>query len=168
VTRKAPRQGVDLNGGVYGTPDDFLAVVKSEFQIVFDLASTDDNCIVPDHFTEQDNALVQPWNCVAWNWLNPPFDKIGPWARKCFEEMNKGAATLFLVPASVGSNWYRDWVYGKAEVRFLNGRLKFKGHTQVYPKDLLLAIYELDREPNQFPWDWRSALQSPESERHCI
>jgi site-specific DNA-methyltransferase (adenine-specific) len=158
MSRKAPRQGVDLNGGVYHTPDDFLSVVKAEFNIVFDLASTDENCVVPDHFTVEDNALIQPWNAVGWNWLNPPYDNIAPWAKKCYEEMQRGAATLFLVPASVGSNWFRDWVYGKAEVRFLNGRLTFKGHPTCYPKDLMLAIYEQGRPVKHCPWNWRSTL----------
>jgi len=165
MTRKAPRQGVDLNKGVYGTPDDFLSVVKAEFNIVFDLASTDENCIVPDHFTEKDNALVQPWNAVGWNWLNPPYHNIGAWARKCYEEMAYNeVATLFLVPASVGSNWYRDWVYGRAEARFLNGRLIFKGQKDPYPKDLMLVVFDPgifdgEREARQWVWNWRSSLQ---------
>jgi phage N-6-adenine-methyltransferase len=157
--KKAPRQGVDLNEGVYGTPRPFLDAVEKEFPIGFDLASSDENCVVPMHFTVEDDALAWRWIHVAhgkWNWLNPPFDDIGKWAKKAYEESLLGARVLFLVPASVGSNWFRDWVYGKSEVRYLNGRLTFVGHKGPYPKDLMLCIYELGREPKQTIWNWRT------------
>jgi len=164
MSRKAPRQGIDLNGGVYRTPKDFIKVVNDEFPIAFDLASSDDNCIVPAHFTVKDDALSQSWPTDGWNWLNPPFNNIGRWARKCREQLEyEGVRTLFLVPASVGSNWYRDYVHSVAEVRFLNGRLTFEGHTTCYPKDLMLAIFEEDREPRKWPWNWRAVLNALES-----
>lgn len=157
MSRKVPRQGVDLNGGVYRTPVSFLDIVEEEFgHLAFDLASSDENCVVMDHFTERDNALVQPWHKIrGWSWLNPPYGNIGAWAKKCHEESRLGAKVLFLVPASVGSNWYRDWVYNKCEVRFLNGRITFEGHDTPYPKDLMLGVYELGRKADQIIWSWQ-------------
>src|SRR5262245_58367882 len=97
-------EGADINGGVDGTADDFSSVVKREFNLVSDLVATDANSIVPADITIQDDALAQSWLLDGCNWLNPPYDHLARWAKKCYEEAMKGAKTLFLVPASVGSN----------------------------------------------------------------
>lgn len=150
-----PRQGIDLNNGVYGTPDDFLYIINKEFNIEWDLAADKENAVVDNFYSLEENSLAKEWHKLnGWLWLNPPYKNIGEWAEKCAREAEKGAKILFLVPASVGSNWYRDWVYNKAHVRFLNGRLTFKGHKAPYPKDLLLAIYGLPAD--QMVWNWRN------------
>lgn len=157
MPRKAPRQGVDLNGGTYGTPVAFIKAVEREFgPLVFDLASDGTNNVAAMCYTPAEDSLSQAWSwIVGWAWLNPPYDDIGKWAKKAYSESLLGAKILMLVPASVGSNWYRDYVYGKAEVRFLNGRLTFVGHKAGYPKDLMLIVYDHGREAKQTIWNWR-------------
>lgn len=158
MPRKAPRQGVDLNGGTYGTPRSFIQAVEREFgALVFDLASDGKNNIAPMYYTPAEDSLSQAWSWITggFAWLNPPYDDIGKWAKKAYTESLLGTKILMLVPASVGSNWYRDFVYGKAEVRFLNGRLTFVGHKTGYPKDLMLIVYDSERTPSQTIWNWR-------------
>ena len=66
-----------------------------------------------------------------------------------------------LLPASVGANWFRDWVMCEAdEVLFLNGRLAFMPErpTWLYPKDCMLVLYRdcPRRSLTGFDvWDWR-------------
>lgn len=89
----------------------------------------------------------KPENRLAW--LNPPFTNTTPWARKCAEEVQLGARILLLVPASVGANWYWQWVVPYADV-YSVGRVVFddcydkdgKLITTPYPKDLILCHYE--------------------------
>lgn len=86
-------------------------------------------------------------------WLNPPFTNITPWAKKCSEEVQLGARILLLVPASVGANWYWDWVVPFADV-YSVGRMVFdncydkygKLITTPYPKDLILCHYDWSAE----------------------
>ncbi len=129
----------------YATPADFLAAVVARFgPLYFDLAASDDNAKAKHYFTIRDNSLVQEWHKLpGLLWLNPPFDHIMPWACKCAEEAALGARILFLVPASVGSNWFNEFVHRKALVLALNGRLCFDpAHpTWGYPKDCILAGY---------------------------
>ena len=47
-----------------------------------------------------------------------------------------------LVPASVGSCWFADHVFGKALVLPLRPRLVFVGETHPYPKDLMALAWE--------------------------
>lgn len=118
-------------------------------------------------------------------WLNPPFcsaepackpdctkDKcrkrgshnlvaqpgIAKWMEKCkLESQMFGAKIITLTLASVGAAWYKDYVEGNANVWVLRGRLKFDGHKDLYPKDLMLC--EWARGMNSFGhFDWRKSL----------
>lgn len=165
----------------YATPADFMAAVVARFRaIAFDLAADEANTKAAFYYCAPDTVFVPfPWRafpkCVGvdalahdWNetaaefggplFLNPPFADIAPWARKC--AASREAEILFLVPASVGSNWFRDHVFGRADVYFLNGRLCFDGKG-LYPKDCILAHFRRDASRSIFIWSWRTdALQS--------
>ena len=147
------------------TPKDLLdAVVRRWGPLAIDLAATEanrkaDRWLGPGSPIAED-ALVKGWAAQidGTAWLNPPFGDLGPWAKKCSEWLGccvVGSAVLLLVPASVGSNWWRDHVDGKADVHFLNGRVKFVGHTGPYPKDLALCVY--GDPPGYHVWNWRAA-----------
>lgn len=106
-----------------------------------DLAASKRNAQCTKFFTKRENALVQPWPRQLC-WLNPPYSNIAPWAEKCADEACAGTRVLFLVPASVGSNWYCDHVFPFARTLLLNGRLTFVGEKDPYPKDCILAVFD--------------------------
>lgn len=130
----------------YATPREFLSAVEARFgRIVFDLAAEPETSAAGlAFFSKEDDALTQDWGGSTpepgWLWLNPPFGDIASFAAKCAEESAKGAKILMLVPASIGSNWFRDHVLGKAMVLGLNPRMSFDG-IAMYPKDLMLCVY---------------------------
>lgn len=135
----------------FETPDDFMAAVVKRFGAPeFDLAASMSNHKVPAYFAESANSLTQPWSNLGLCWLNPPFSEIAPWAAKC---ASSGAKILFLTPASVGSNWFSNYVHGKALVLALNGRLTFKGCPTPYPKDCILSCYGFT--PGFEVWKWK-------------
>lgn len=131
------------------TPKEFIQAVQYRWgQFSIDLAADAANAQAPLWIDEQRDSLKQDWskeippNTVAW--LNPPYSDIRPWVAKCFDLIQTGhpVSILVLVPASVGSNWYRDYAHqGPCQVRFLNNRIKFVGHTHHYPKDMMLLEY---------------------------
>lgn len=127
----------------YETPDSFMLAVADRFGIPnWDLAASDSNSKAIYWFTQEKDSLSKDWSGLNGTlWLNPPFSKIEPWAKKCSESMTPNNRILLLVPASVGSEWYRKWVEPYAYVLALNPRLTFKGCTTPYPKDLILAVY---------------------------
>lgn len=153
----------------YATPPEFMAAVKnllgiSKFDI--DLAADDSNHKADVWLHEAMNSLSADWPLImanrdmhGWAWLNPPFSNIEPWAQKCWES---GIKIAFLVPAAVDSNWYRDWVDGKAYVFNLNGRISFDG-VGPYPKDCILAIYGT-RFKGEAVWNWREELATERTE----
>src|SRR5882672_11336110 len=93
-----------------------------------DLAADADNTVADCYYDRETNALA-PGNSWkqgdGWNWLNPEFGMIEPFVAKALQQVTEGAKTVMLVPAAVGSNWWRDYVHQKANVVFLNGRLCF-------------------------------------------
>jgi phage N-6-adenine-methyltransferase len=140
------------------TPREFLAAARAKLGIdafTVDLAATRENTVAQKFYSPRVNSLVQPWNfSPGFGWCNPPFSDLAPWARKGYEESLKGARTTMLVPASVGSNWWRDWTHDKAHVLFLNGRITFVGHEDPYPKDLALLIYARGWRAGYAEWSW--------------
>ncbi len=143
----------------YETPEDFLSAVHARYgKPVWDLAASNHNAKAPFFWTEEQNSLAQDWGeAGGLKWINPPFSHIEPWAQKCHEtSMAHNTEILLLVPASVGSNWFRDWVHGKAYVNFLNGRLTFAGCDTCYPKDCLLIEYGFNRRPGYGVWNWKT------------
>lgn len=136
----------------YRTPRVFLDAVENRFGgIGFDLAATKGHEVSaplgefgPMGYSPEEDSLTKPWNvsilagqCV---WLNPPFAHIDPWAEKLARECaHLRRWTLMLVPASVGSNWYREHLWNRTVVLGLSPRLTFVGEDAPYPKDLMLV-----------------------------
>ncbi len=176
MARTMPKQKPGKSETIVLTPPEFLTAVKSflgikEFDV--DLAALKENSVALVYIGPKKNSLTQPWaslflglnrgkrNSQGWCWLNPPYDKIRPWVKKCLEEAEKGARIALLVPASVGSNWWRDYVHDKARVYFVSGRLRFlmadgTPHPTTYPKDLCLVLY--GDEPGYDYLDWKEYL----------
>jgi phage N-6-adenine-methyltransferase len=141
------------------TPKAFLDAVKLRLGIdafTVDLAASKSNTVAKQFYSERSNALVQPWNLSdgGFNWLNPPYTDIRPWVQKAYEESRLGARTALLLPAGVGSNWWRDWCHPKARILLLNGRITFVGHKQPYPKDCALLLYEPNVISAYETWTW--------------
>lgn len=154
-----PAQRPGLSRQDYGTPREFIVAVKRRLKIssfVVDLAADALNAKAFRFYSKEQDALTKDWRQFAgagWCWLNPPFGHIDPWAEKCAASSPTNIA--FLVPASVGADWYRDHVDRKARVLALNGRLSFDGKDP-YPKDCVLALYGAGIVPGFEVWNWRA------------
>lgn len=153
--RRMPPQKPGRSKQDYSTPDDFMAAVVDRFGTPhYDLAAEIGNAWAACYFTPEKDSLaaesVWPTNDYLC-WLNPPYDNIAPWAKKCLESKSK---ILFLTPASVGANWFQRWVMHKAYVLFLTPRLSFDGKNP-YPKDCILSVFNSGCGPGFDGWKWK-------------
>lgn len=140
------------------TPEEFIIPVERKFgKIGFDLAASADNAKANSYFSILEDSLKQHWYALQQLcFLNPPYSNIAPWARKCAAEAGMGCRTLLLVPASVGANWFCDYVHNKAFVLFLNGRITFVGQSDPYPRDLMLCCYGFNGFTGYDIWTWKT------------
>lgn len=165
MAKVVPQQKPGRSQQDYSTPECFLLPVQRYLGLsqgfAYDFAADLDNSVAEYFCDQATNALALPhWEdhiVGGWGWLNPPFADIAPWAKRCAETGQSGGHLAFLVPASVGSNWFRDYVHGQALVLFLNGRIPFipEQPSWGYPKDLVLALYGPAFDPGYAVWDWR-------------
>jgi phage N-6-adenine-methyltransferase len=141
----------------YETPAEFIAAVEARWgKLDIDLAAREDNKKAPACITPEDDSLAMDWCALACFhlWLNPPFARIGPWAKKCAElDIRLSRGTLnFLTPASVCANWFTDYVLEEARVYLLQPRPSFDGKAP-FPKDVILSRY--GDEPGFEVWRWK-------------
>jgi phage N-6-adenine-methyltransferase len=140
-----------------GTPREFLNAVEKRFgRIAVDLAAHDGNAVCDDFISVEDDAFEKIWHArPGLQWLNPPFANIGDWAMRAAAESGRGAHILMLIPAAIGTNYFCKWIWPFARIYALSPRLKFVGHTQPYPKDLILCEYSRDVIPALECWRWK-------------
>lgn len=92
-----------------------------------DAAASDENHKCVRYFAQNDDGLRQNWEGET-VFCNPPYGnkETGLWTEKCYREGQKpGTTVVLLIPARTDRASFHDYVLGKAEIRFLRGRLKF-------------------------------------------
>lgn len=113
---------------LWATPQYFFDELDREFHFTLDLCALPENAKCEKFYTPVDDGLSQDWsgNVV---FCNPPYgNAISSWVRKCYEESRKPNTTVvMLIPARTDTSYFHDYIYHKAEIRFVRGRLKFVG-----------------------------------------
>lgn len=108
------------------TPQDFFDEINNEFHFVLDAAASDKSAKCTKYFTPEIDGLKQNWDVGGAVFCNPPYGReIGKWVQKAYEEAKNGIKIVLLIPARTDTKWFHDYIYGKAEIRFLRGHLKF-------------------------------------------
>lgn len=111
----------------WGTPPELFAALDREFGFTLDAAANERNAKCAKFFTPETDGLKQSWKTDGAVWCNPPYGKeIEKWVRKAFVDSGGGQTVVMLIPARTDTKWFHRWVYGKAEIRFLRGRLKYR------------------------------------------
>jgi len=132
------------NSAEWATPQDFFNKLDEEFHFTLDPCATAENAKCGKFFTKEQDGLAQDWG-VETVFCNPPYGKdIGKWCQKCFEHAAWGGTAVMLIHARTDTRWFHEWVYGKAEIRFIRGRLHFNGSKSSAPFPSMVAIYKGD------------------------
>ena len=117
----------------WATPKDFYNELNEEFKF-----NKFDPCPIKPSF----NGLKEDW--IGNVFINPPYSNIRAWIEKGLNELKKGNVNLlvYLVPARTDTRWFHDLVYGKAELRFIKGRLKFGDQKNSAPFPSMIIIFK--------------------------
>ena len=139
------------------TPDDLFDQLDAEFGFDWDCASTAGNCKLagtflaasyygPDHdHPGYHNAFAVSWDCFESGWLNPPYGRgIGAWVQKAAEAVQAEDGpnvVVVLVPARPDTQWWCRWATQADEIRYIEGRLTFKGAPSAAPFPSALLVF---------------------------
>ncbi|TEB06234.1 hypothetical protein Pmgp_03814 [Pelotomaculum propionicicum] len=148
------------------TPQELFDQLNKEFHFTLDVCATSENAKCTRYFTQEVNGLSQSWAGEVC-WMNPPYgepeqpckpkchkkkckkrgfhnDRYIPgvcdWVKKAYEESLKGATVVCLLPARTETRWFHGYILGKAEVRFIKGRLKFGGAKHGAPFPSIIVV----------------------------
>lgn len=99
------------------TPQDLYETLDKEFNFDFD------PCPLNPNF----DGLKIDWKDR--NFINPPYSRKlkEAFINKAFDESKKGKLCVMLLPVSTSTKIFHEVIYPCAEIRFLKGRVKFKG-----------------------------------------
>lgn len=137
------------------TPQEFFDRLNLEFNFVLDAAATDESAKCQRYYTPETDGLAQSWKCDGAVFCNPPYGRqLGKWVRKAWYEAQTGQTIVLLIPARTDTAYFHDFIYGKAEIRFLRGRLCFTdeaGNAANYaPFPSMVVVYN-GKEHNEHP-----------------
>lgn len=111
------------------TPRDFYKKLDDEFHFTLDPCCTHESAKCEKHYTKNDDGLSKDWSGEI-VFCNPPYSKNGnqdAWVKKCYTESLKPNTTVVaLLPSRTDTNRFHDCILGKAEIRFIRGRLVFE------------------------------------------
>lgn len=114
------------------TPQWLFDQLDKEFHFTLDPCCTHETAKCEKHYTPEEDGLAQSWEGET-VFVNPPYSrgKKGrggqtEWVKKCYEEGQKpGTTVVALLPARTDTERFHTYILGKAEIRFLKGRIKF-------------------------------------------
>ena len=135
------------------TPQDVFDKLDAEFRFTLDPCATAENAKCERFYTLEDDGLVQPWGGER-VFCNPPYGRgVVRWFQKAWKEIVvPGTVVVMLVHARTDTVWWQGYVQGRAEVRFIPGRLHFGGKDRA-PFPSAVVIY---RAPGVIPGrEWR-------------
>lgn len=122
----------------YCTPGGFFRELDEEFHFTLDAAATEKSAKCAAFYTPETDGLHSPWNIAGGGgavFCNPPYGReIGKWVRKAWEEAKSGTTIVLLIPARTDTSYFHDYILGRAEIRWVRGRLRFEDEDgTVYP-----------------------------------
>lgn len=75
-------------------------------------------------------------------WCNPPYSEIDKWVAKAFyETRNDNTVVVMLIPSRTDTRYFHNYIYQRAEIRFVKGRLKFGNSKNSAPFPSMLVIF---------------------------
>lgn len=88
------------------------------------------------------NGLIQDWGGQR-VYCNPPYGRtVGDWVEKAAKESRKeNTIVVMLLPARTDTKWFHKYIYGRATIRFIRGRLKFGGSKNSAPFPSMIVIF---------------------------
>ena len=106
------------------TPQELFNGLNLEFDFTLDPCCTEETAKCERFYTIKENGLEQSWNNER-VFMNPPYSETTKWVKKAYLESLNNTLVVGLLPSWTDRKWFHEWVYHKAEIRFIHGRTKY-------------------------------------------
>lgn len=114
------------------TPQDLFDALNKEFGFTLDPCADDSNHKCAKYYTKEQDGLARSWAGET-VFCNPPYSRKtksnagqAAWVEKCYKEAQGGETVVMLLPARTDTQMFHDYILGKAEIRFIRGRVRFE------------------------------------------
>jgi site-specific DNA-methyltransferase (adenine-specific) len=127
----------------WSTPQELFDEMDAEFGFTLDPCADDDNHKCGRYYTKEQDGLAQDWSGEV-VFCNPPYGRqIGKWVEKAFREVYAGGCrtAVLLLPARTETKWFHDFIYHRAEIRFIRGRIRFDGAVYNAPFPSMVVVF---------------------------
>lgn len=129
------------NSDEWSTPQQLFDSLDEEFEFNLDPCSTEENHKCDLFFTAETDGLKQNWGGYR-VFCNPPYSNISEWVEKAFRETrNDNTLVVLLIPSRTDTRYFHDYIYQRAEIRFVKGRLKFGESKNSAPFPSMIVIF---------------------------
>lgn len=125
------------------TPQELFDELDGKFHFTLDPCADDLNHKCDKYYTEEQDGLAQDWAGEV-VFCNPPYGRvIGRWVEKAFREVYAGQCrkAVLLLPARTDTKWFHDFIYHRAEIHFIRGRIRFDGAAYNAPFPSMVVIF---------------------------
>jgi phage N-6-adenine-methyltransferase len=123
------------------TPDAVFKQLDQEFAFSFDADNERDRARCRLCFSPDMDATKTNWPADVSIWCNPPYGRdTGAWLEQGYVASLSGSTVVFLLPARTDTRWFHKYA-PLAEIRFIKGRLRFKGANASAPFPSMLVIF---------------------------
>ena len=125
----------------WATPQKIFDELNEEFGFNLDPCASSENHKCDRFYTIEDDGLSQKWGgCRVF--CNPPYSQIDKWVEKAFRETREdNTLVVLLIPSRTDTRYFHDFIYQRAEIRFVKGRLKFGDGKGSAPFPSMVVIF---------------------------
>lgn len=121
------------NSDEWKTPLELYTRLNERFKFTLDPCSTKENHLCDKYYTKEGETVF----------VNPPYSKIKQWVEKCYKEYEtNGTTVVMLIPSRTDTRYFHNYIYHKAEIEFIKGRLHFSNSKNSAPFPSMIVIYE--------------------------
>lgn len=112
------------NSDEWATPQEFFNSINKEFEFDLDPCATQENHKCDKYYTIEEDGLSNKW------------------VEKAFRESKEdNTLVVMLIPSRTDTKYFHNFIYKRAEIRFVKGRLKFGDSNNSAPFPSMLVIF---------------------------
>lgn len=125
------------------TPNHIYYKLDMEFHFTLDPCCEPGTAKCSKYYTLEDDGLTKDWQGET-VFCNPPYSNgnIDLWMKKCYlESLKLNTTVVALVAVSTSAKWWHKYVINKAELRFVERRVRFVGAPFTATFSSVIAVF---------------------------